>query len=305
MRPVRSVINYGSQAKALQPAVVGLTNPFAPEALGCKIPDDDSTASFTAQIRNIVSFGADAAGHFGFTAAPQPDRYNGRTLTLDSTDLHITATTDVQNPDYSAYYAQMDSYRIVSWGIRVYCTLPDDLAKGSIRICTVDANPSAPPSGQDATQSMLFPEIYNGPIKGLDAYWVSRPTGVTWKEYISPQSFAPWTYCLVTGRGLDAGTNGVVQVEYIYNVEVIPKFGSITSTLATPAATNNHVVLAASSAVHAKRKGAHESRSSLFSQVANFARDALLDVASSYVPVIGGALRNAAMPRRQVPMIVD
>lgn len=303
MTRVRSTINYGSAAKALQPAVVGLVNPFAPEAMGCKIPDDDSTPSFTAQIRNIVSIAADANGAFGFTAGPQPDTYNGRLLTLDG-NLLITATTNINNPDSAAYSAQMDSYRIVSWGIRIYCTLPDDKAKGSIRICSVDANPSAI-AGLDNTQSLLFPEVYTGPIKNLDAYWISRPTGVTWKQYVSPGNFAPWTYCLVTATGLDASQSGVLQVEYIYNVEVIPKFGSITSVLATPAAPSNPATLAASSTVHAKRRNAHENRSSLFTQVTALARDALMDVASAYVPVIGGALRNAIVPRRQVPMIVD
>lgn len=294
----QSVINYGIHPKA-HTAVVGLVNPFSPEAVGAKVPDDDSTPAFTAQIRAFRTIQSDANGNIAASAAPQPMRYNGRSLEVDPSGV-VTAVTDYQNPDQGAYLAQTDTYRIVSWGVRVYSILPGLTAQGSVRLITLDTQLLV---GLD-TRSNLFPEIHPEPVSGLDAYWTSRPTGVDWKAYSQNVGFASWTYLLVQGAGLPASSDCLVM-EYVYNVEIIPKFGSVGSTLATPAAPSNPAQLQAASHVHSRKKGAHTSRPSLFRQIADFARDALVDVAASYVPIIGTAAKRAIMPRKRYPMVMD
>jgi hypothetical protein len=226
-------------------------------------------------------------------------RYNGRSLEVDPSGV-VTAVTDYQNPDQGAYLAQTDTYRIVSWGVRVYSILPGLTAQGSVRLITLDTQLLV---GLD-TRSNLFPEIHPEPVSGLDAYWTSRPTGVDWKAYSQNVGFASWTYLLVQGAGLPASSDCLVM-EYVYNVEIIPKFGSVGSTLATPAAPSNPAQLQAASHVHSRKKGAHTSRPSLFRQIADFARDALVDVAASYVPIIGTAAKRAIMPRKRYPMVMD
>jgi hypothetical protein len=242
---------------------------------------------------------SNANGDGAICLSPQALRYNGRSLVIDASGV-VTSTVDIQNPDYAAYVDNCQRYRIVSWGVRVYNILPGLTSQGTVRLITTNSIAGV---GLDTT-SNLFEEIQLEPVTGLDAYWTSSPTGTTWKEYIYDVDFASWTYLIVKLSGVPVST-ACAQVEIIYNVEMVPQFGQIGATLATPAASANPSHLAAAGQVHAKKKHSHRSRPSLFSQISSFAKDALLDVASSYIPVIGQSMRRAIMPAPRRPMIMD
>lgn len=294
----KTVVNYGSFNSHVG-RVTGLTNPFSQEAVGAKIPDDDSTPAFTAQVRCFHVMSSDANGHAAVSLSPNALRYNGRSLILDASGV-ATATSNIENPDHAAYVAQTDQYRIVSWGYRVYSILPGLTAQGTVRLITTDEIPTI---GFDIF-SNLYSEIHPEAVSSLDAYWTSRPTGVQWKSYIGNESFAAWTYGVVTGSGLPPSSD-CFQIEVVYNVEIVPLFGQIGTTLATPAATSSPTALAAASQVHSKKKAAHTHRASLFSQIGSLAREALLDVAATYVPVLGNMAKNALMPRRSTTQYIE
>jgi hypothetical protein len=279
---------------------VGLINPFSSSAEGMKIPDDDSTPSFTAQVRTIHTLTTDANGNAAMFARARPLDYPGIGLTLDAARV-VTVRTNIPNPDSVAYLTHAEKYRVVSWGIRVYSVESVFAAKGTVRVTTMTDEVVV---GND-TSSLLFEDIYFSALSQSDIYWTSKPTGNTWKEYVSPTVEAPWTQVMVSVEAGNASTD-VLLVDFIYNLEVVPKFGSITASLASPAADHNPRVITAAANANNKKRHTHEKRETMFASLANLARNALVEVAGSVIPYVGRSITNAILPRpSSYPLIVD
>lgn len=279
--------------------VVGLTNPFSEQARGQKLPDDDSANSFTAQIRLYYTQTSNASSQGFVQVRPDPMNANLASFGVAAGALNTVATNTI-NPDAAAYINSAAEYRIVSFGVRVYNILPALTTQGTVRLITM--NRSA--QNGDVITSNLFSEIQEFPLYGLDVHWVSKPIGVEYKSYINDVSNHSWQMMGVFLDGVPASTE-VLRLEVVYNIEAIPRFGSIPASISTPGLPSNPQQLAAASAVHSKHKNSHPSQSvwSVFEQLA---LGAVSTVANAAFPVLGGAVSRALTGGRQrYPMIVD
>lgn len=270
---------------------LGLVNPFSTAAEGMKVPDDDSTPSFTAQVRTIHTLTTDANGNAAINLRARPLDFPGMDLTLDAARV-VTARTNVSNPDSAAYLAQSSKYRIASWGVRAYSVESLFTAKGTVRFTTMTDEAEV----GDATDSLLFEDIYFAPLAQSDIYWTSKPTGNTWKQYVNNTTQAPWTQLMISVEAGNVSTDTLI-VDIIYNLEIVPLFGTITATLASPAADHNPKVITAAANANAKKKHTHDSRPSIMSSLAGIARSAFLEVAGSVIPFVGRYAANALLPK--------
>lgn len=282
--------------------VVGLTNPFSEAAKGARIPDDDSARSFTAQIKQYHTMTTDSNGE-GFTYwQPQADRWNGKSFDVSSGVLWGTPT-DLENPDYLAYTNSTEALRIVSWGVRIVSILPGLTSQGTVRLVTMNE----PPVAAQAVNGNLYEDIKLLPITDLEAHWVSKPVGVDWKAYQPTAIRGKWNSLgiYIDGAPISAAA---LTLEIVYNVEVIPQFGSITASVAKPGLPSNPQHLAAASRVHASHSGVHGKRPSLMSTFSSLAMGALRDVAAQSIPFVGGAISRLIGKiggQRQPQMIMD
>lgn len=95
--------------------VIGIVNPFSPQAKGSKYPDESSAKTLPYQRHQRFTVSSSAGGNGGCVLLPN---YNYEFLVLPAsvTSSQITLPTTV-----AAVSGQIDadSYRIVSWGIKI------------------------------------------------------------------------------------------------------------------------------------------------------------------------------------------
>jgi hypothetical protein len=262
--------------------VEGLSDPFSDAAKGCKIPDDDSSKSFTLQIRDIAGISSDSNGRGAMTVRPNLTYAfmgpNAASAANMSATAIVTYDTPVAITDLSAVTAAADQYRIVSWGIRVYSQLAPTAQSGQFRIITT---PELPANGF-VYNSSFFEEIKVYPTTEDSVHWISKPLGNGWKEYKSLSSVMDWEYVTVVATGLPASTTDCFTIELVLNLEMQPNLGSISGAMSTDAAKHKPHVLAAAGEVLKKHGGAmvREGASNFF---ANAARWAVNQVSSRFL----------------------
>jgi hypothetical protein len=276
--------------------VCGLSDPFCDHARGVKIPDEDSSKSFTVQIRDNAAIGSDANGRGAIRIAPSLQytyKYGnvitaGEVTTWDAADYGVT--------DYPALDAGVKSFRIVSWGVRIYSQLPPTNQSGSFRMITTPNSSSS--AGAFTYDSSFFEEIKVFPTSEDTVHWVSKPIGVTWKEYDSVSTTGlPWDYLTIVADGLPANNPACLTVELVFNLECQPHISSITGALSNDAAEHKPHVLAAAGEVLKKHGGATLGR--LASNILERTARVALNFVSRRI------LGFSAISNRPVPMIVD
>lgn len=187
-------------------------------------------------------------------------------------------------------------------GVRVYTTLAPTDQSGYCRIVTA---PTEFPNNVNIDGS-LWEAVQTYPVSELDAHVVMKPQGTQWKQYVSIG--ADQNYNQVAGiiKGSKANALGSFIVEIVMHCELLVEIGSVTGSLATPAANHDTHALTAAGATHARHKGIHNGPTrSVMATLGNFAKDALLDVAGSAIPFVGNALAGLFRPRASHAMIVD
>lgn len=293
----------GISSTALHQQVVGLTNPWSVHARGSKVPDSDSSKSITSTISWPKTFSVNSSGKAAICVRPE---LNHNILVADAINgtLQQVITfnpSPVPVPDYAALEKAFDSYRIVSWGIRVYTTLAPTNQAGSYKIITL---PEDPIDGFSWGGS-LWEETASFPLSQQDIHWIAKPIGVAHKEYRALDTVQSWDRVFIAVEGAPASSEAFT-IELVYNLECQINIGSISSTMATKAADHNPHVVGASSKTLAVHGGVHSSPSfgSIISQAAKYA---LVEGASAVMPMIGPLIRGMAGSgrKRNVPMIVD
>jgi len=294
----------GKQLATTHSQVCSLTDPFCPHARNARIPDDDSTPSFAVQFRMVSSLTTDANGKLAASFRPNPNQVIRAASTI--TGSVLTAFGGYfAIPDYTALASTFSEYRIVSWGVRFW-PLPNTLnQQGTLKLITLTDQAAA---GMDAAGG-LFTEWETMPFAGTDAHWVSKPLGVTWKDYISGTSTHSYQSLLVFLDGGVASTNSLAY-EIVMNVELTANHATLAAVVATPGQPHSPTVLQAASAVHAKVPGIQKNYPSLWNSVKTTATNVLMDAASAMLP-FGGRMAASAIrgffggAPRYSPMIED
>jgi len=297
-------VMLGSQNVARMGKLCALTNPFCDAAKGARIPDDDAAFSTAFQFRTTVhltTIGTQAS----ITIAPNPGILYKQGATYSGNEI-TTFGSFAAASDYTTAAAQFSQYRIVSLGARFFNTTSPLNQSGTYRAVTTSANSS----NGIVVDGGMWNSVANATVTDLDLHWISKPVGVGWKEYRVMNDTADYDFLTVIFNGLpNAATVGsAVACEIILNVEVIAAQNTVVSALTTPGEAHDQTVISAASRVHSSHGGVHSSSPSLFQKLAGFATRALTDVAATYMPVAGNALKQLLLPSQpstRYPMIVD
>jgi len=259
--------------------VHSLVNPFSPSARGSKLPDSDSSKSVAISLVQKFTPDTDSGGNFvRFIQPSLIDTYVPTTLLGHS----VTATSAaVSIADYAAVAASFSTYRIVSWGVKIYSTLAPTAQSGYFTMIT-DPKFAVGADGD----SSFYEETLSYPTSEKTVQWVSKPMGNSYLDYHAIATpVLPWDSLMIMGVGLPATTSDVFIVEVFFNIECQVALGALTSAIATPAAAHKPHILAAVADVHKRSSG---------SKVASA-------VKAGFIGWIKGALsRGATMARNAI-----
>lgn len=295
----RGSLAVSSKVASSVERICALSNPFCASAKGARIPDDDAAPSMGVQIVQRYHFGTDANGKAAFQLRPGLTACTGTAATITGDTVTTWAALSSLN-DYSNLIASFGQYRIVSLGVRCYTTLAPTNQSGSVRFVTSGDNLS---DGVDMETS-FWNETHAAPVAGLDHRWIAKPQGSEWKNYIALGSHADYTRFALYVSGAPASTTDAFICELYFNLEVTPKLDTVTAGAAKPGEQSDPAALQASSIVHSKHRGHHKPEG-FFSKMMGLAKSALIDVASSAMPVAGSALKRMLISPRRQPLAIE
>jgi hypothetical protein len=292
---------YGSSVVEHFEATHGLINPFSASAVGMKVPDDDSSRSVAVTLRDRGLITTSGNGDRAVAFLPSFDDARLASSSITSGVATFNATYD-SAADTTAIQDAFDTYRLVSWGVRLIDIEPALNASGTLRLITVPAAPDV-----DTTfgyESGLFEEVEDFALAQADVTWVSKPIGVTWKEYFNTVgSILPWNTLVVVVDGAVASTN-VIRFEVVYHLECQVKLGSVSGALATPAADHQPVQLVA--ADHARNRVKHTAKTpSLMASLFDAAKGAVSSAIQAYGGPLLGGLVQRLVGRRPRPLLIE
>jgi len=286
----------GTVSRSDHAHTIALSNPFSEEAVGAKLPDENSTKSVAVTIKDTFQMDTDAAGYADARISP-----NVGTGTFDHAASSgsagvVTWAAALSLTDIAAYQTAFDSYRIVGWGIKVTNLVAPTNQKGYFRLITM---PEENNGAAFITNGGLHEEIEVFPGSEMDMHWISKSHGAEFKDYVPfDGSVTPaWDFCHIRYQGGPASTTGAVLVQVVYHLECQIELGSVTATMATAAAPHKPHVIAAASQTLAKHGGAHAGNS-FGGLISRFAKSALNGVMNHFLPGFG-------QPQPRYPMIMN
>lgn len=289
----------GSNSHPTYTVAEALVNPFSPRARGAKIPDDDSSKSIatTCVSRHTLAM---ASGQTVISVQPILNNLVTPSATLDGNGGVLTWGSGQAMTDFSSYNTSFSSYRIVSWGFRIIPLAAPTDQSGSITVMTLSDSPT---SGTFNPNKSFYEEIEAFPVVGSDIHWVSKPQGVTWKEYLDLDQPQNWTNAVIQVVGYP--TSASIMVEVFLNLEAQFSLGQITGAIATPAADHNPHALQLADHTRNRLKQTHSSHPSFMDKLKGAMFNGLSTMADMALPAAGRALFRAFAPQRGVPRIVD
>lgn len=241
-------------------ACEGHVNPLSEAAIGIKVPDSNSAPSFTVRTISKADIYCDGTNRYQGEAI-YPHAYQGQinyTTPAAATGAWTSGTLS-SDAEYGSFTAAQ-GYRLVSWGVRIYCTCPYQSADGYLIIATkrgyaesIDNTNTNNPSAWLKYETVA--------IKDLDHVWVSeqRDSTLAMKYVVTSTASTVdigWTgLCLqivpAAGIGALAVTGCSFSIEVVRNYEMTPTVGNIAASMTTPAAEENSKVLSVANRVRA------------------------------------------------------
>lgn len=223
---------------------VARMNPFLPEAEGVKIPDSFRFPTSTLTGRSIGNFTTPmnswATGVvYGFT--PWPTRYRYAPSAVDiNGNITWSSGTVTQASMYTTFNANIETFRVVAWGLRLIPTVNLTNCNGIITIAHIPGDISTsqnsateyPSSRSAAAQSPYWSEIpiYQGLAKPMII--PGRPLDETCYEFHDPtypsapspygQDHTGWCNIMVMISGVPQNTS-IMDIEWVAHFEIIPK----------------------------------------------------------------------------------
>jgi len=227
----------GRDRAALCRSICARTDPFCVHANGSKIGDGSTRHTVAFQTRAFASITTDASGHAALFVPAHPNIMYRTAATFTGTTV-ATWNTNVKIPDYTNLALVYSEFRIVSYGVRLFCEANPTESKGIILMATMDEVPTLPD-----INGTLFPEYERVSLSGMDASWISRrvgPQSSSWNSFSDTTEFDTTT--LFVGLSGCTASTAVLAVEITINYEFIPLQGSAVTHLATPAPAVNPLV---------------------------------------------------------------
>lgn len=246
-------------------------DPFNPDVIGVKIPDENQAYALPFQGRQFVSVTTAASGTAGQFFLPDPDNYTVGHSTSVSSGVFTWPVTGYAATAFSninALHSQFVSSRCVSWGLRVSASQSFTGVSGRVHVCLVGVDMTGTgwnnmiPLSVAAMKAMPgYAYTTLGELIQNDFVAVGRITSATAHHYRSMgsgyiilgnstasgvESEYGWYGVLVAVEGASAAT-AVLDIDFIAHYEGIQGAASTVFSNSPPAphqpqllaATNN------------------------------------------------------------------
>lgn len=212
--------------RSVHEKVCGITDPFCIHARGAKWPDGQGAGTAPFQIRGRLSINTGITNNvnsnlYQFSgdlpyALLSPSANSGSIWTMNAAYTDVTSQTN-----FATYFSY---YRIVSWGIIVRNVLPATTSQGTIIVRKLSRGVT--PGAQQNNSIMYGTEVQEFPVfAGMELSMIAKTQGNTARAFVALNT----TTTVVNGSNWDtiqvelingaANTNGVLDVEYVYNIE--------------------------------------------------------------------------------------
>lgn len=312
-------------------AAVGHLNPLSEQAKGVKTHDSNSGETFTWRSTSRAQYRSDGTSRFygwGFNASPYYTIGNC-TTPANSTGAweSISWTPD---STYDNLIASTTGARLVSWGVRVYCTSSYDKASGTVILATRRTSVYTTSTGPPTVQNVTNAQILNPsgwlhyvaiPLKDLDHVWVSEKIDATIADQFVDPTASIWsasayntqwtTLCVffLSASGAaavnDAGAS--FGIEVVKNYEAVPLVNSLANSISSPAAVHDPRVAQVVNKVHRDLGPVHKAEGH-HSRVLSAVGEAASAIAADAISFLAPRLSQKLFGRGAnygTPMIVD
>ncbi len=235
-----------------------ITNPFCAAARGSKYPDDTSLPTLPYQLHGNVALSTNASGRAGALFLPGFSYQ----YSLDSTVTVPGSPAYANLSSFSLTGLLPNSYRLVSWGVRVKSIAAPLNASGMVYIRLFNLAVGTQANSITATGWNAVAAA-NVPLRTCnDVTITSRPTSREFWNYKTPSTTNPdnlttnwtnpgWSSISVYVEGGPAST-AVLDFEVFYNYELTFSDDQSQALLATSSPQPNPMVTKASSYVYSK-----------------------------------------------------
>lgn len=220
--------------------VCSVTNPFCPEAIGARWPDNSYTKSVGWSITDRqMSLGADAAGTAGVVFAGDL----GAAYTLGSFS-GATATWSANWSQLTAMPSNSVRYRLTSWGIKVSSNLSKFTAAGMVRV-RLFSPISGATLGTSSINSNMADFAMDIPLSRViekDLFIVPAALGDNARFFRANESYTStvanwqnpgWQIVQIAAEGAPASVN-VLNLSIFYNFELVFADGDASNAFAQP-----------------------------------------------------------------------
>jgi len=305
----------------------GHVNPFLSDAMGLKVPDDNSSESFTYRSIGRYMYLADGVNRYGgMTFGPSLyQEYVNWTTASVSGGTWVNPNAAITGA-YNTIIAASTAVRIVSWGVRLFCTCSYDKCNAQVVIatkrgCSGTSAPGTAPTNSQVIDPNAWIHWEIVALKDLDHVWTSEklskegaeayydPTGLVLSSIPDMQ----WTNLVVfllpnSGDTSIPPSGASIGFEVVKNLECLPLTGTIANGISSPAATCDPRVPQIVNMVQARtppvlKRETHAS--SVLSTLYDCVKDLALDTVGWAMPHLGRGLSLALGGRKRAPSIMD
>jgi hypothetical protein len=302
--------------------VAGLVDPFHPSSKDKKIHDANGSKTFTFSSigRFGIPTGASGNGYAEFYPALASNSaiLQGNTNIGSNGLIPASPNFTVSNlPEYTDLAATTARWRIVSWGLRI-TSLENALdAKGQIMIREVtEENQSQNDDVFAYTEEYTtLPITHNMdyvviPNHLADSYTRFMPPGVPYATMLSDNALEPGYKAIgITIIGATAGDGtatspSLINVEVVYNLELLPLVGTFGVRISTDPAPHDYTVIQAAHNTRASLPLVVK-KPSLWQTVKGLASRALHTGAEMFLGKAGGMLSDyiTGLGKKHLPMV--
>jgi hypothetical protein len=254
-------------------SILEFINPFS-DHKGKKWPDESAIPTVSFRLRQFGVFPSGAGDTVrSILIASRINDMLYVNPTYTGTDTYpITDWGTAADPSsYNELNTNFDSYRICSWGVKIYSVGKPLDASGYLTILTNAQQPTTT-VGNSPTTFALKKDVF--PVQNqMEVRWVGVPVDNKAREfYATTTSQTNWTYPTIFVNGTTADT--VLRYEIVMDLELIPESGTFTERVATPAASYNTGLLQKIENAYASIRGAYGNIDGGSSYIHSFAEQA-------------------------------
>jgi len=220
--PTRTMPTINRSSKmSIHESVCQITDPFCAKAKGSKWPDGLGGCTMAMQLRAHVPYSSlSNGGRLVYASASLPygildsDVYGSGYYTQNA-----TYSSSTLGNSFTTYAA---TYRIVSWGIIVRNMLPALTSSGYVMISRITTMPAI--SSTESPGVVFGSEVSTHPLyAGSELVIIGRPIGTEARKFVPLSTTTTintgWDVIKIEVVGAPASTTGVIDLEFIYNVE--------------------------------------------------------------------------------------